>query len=434
MQQKATGLLKLYLWQKQPTENYDWNLIKTYYHELSAEAQIIILRYLFGHMSSGDCSLTLDDLYSEFVETTTPACSAICGILYMLKEKKNDLNASITASVVESVIGEGEKQILDFLKESKEIFYPCNGYLAFSGNKQDIEYQLFNGIVTKEVKNDELFFVVHFYDSPVDIYGRTIGWLLNTEYVETVKQVLLKNTSVEVISDKYYIHNSHEFFVKQFVIAYQIDDRCGLVSDKEWMIQQGYLPRNNAYQPLYTNYIKQYEDSDNYICRCGSFGGSDPQNNIPFFWCKKKMCVRRAHFLLPPLEWRKYCFADLLFIALGQSPDVRESVWRVNSEISQFICDYQIVYKSTERIICSKPLEEIDEIGIWDEPSSVYRDIYDDDDGDEYEEYVDDNPSDYEEPTYERYNGSYAQDVMGYSDDDIDTIFDGNPDAYWNID
>jgi len=39
-----------------------------------------------------------------------------------------------------------------------------------------------------------------------------------------------------------------------------------------------------------------------------------------------------------------------------------------------------------------------------------------------------------EEPTYDRYGGSYAQDVMGYSDDDIDTIFDGDPDAYWNID
>lgn len=37
-------------------------------------------------------------------------------------------------------------------------------------------------------------------------------------------------------------------------------------------------------------------------------------------------------------------------------------------------------------------------------------------------------------PTYERYAGSYAQDEMGYSDDDIDTIFDGDPNAYWNID
>lgn len=37
-------------------------------------------------------------------------------------------------------------------------------------------------------------------------------------------------------------------------------------------------------------------------------------------------------------------------------------------------------------------------------------------------------------PTYGRYVGSYAQDEMGYTDDDIDTIFDGDPDAYWNID
>lgn len=32
------------------------------------------------------------------------------------------------------------------------------------------------------------------------------------------------------------------------------------------------------------------------------------------------------------------------------------------------------------------------------------------------------------------YEGSWAHDVEGYSNDDIDTIFDGDPDAYWNID
>lgn len=49
--------------------------------------------------------------------------------------------------------------------------------------------------------------------------------------------------------------------------------------------------------------------------------------------------------------------------------------------------------------------------------------------------YVDDD-SDYESQhqSYGKYAGSYAQDVAGYSDDDIDTIFDGDPSAYWNID
>jgi hypothetical protein len=147
------------------------------------------------------------------------------------------------------------------------------------------------------------------------------------------------------------------------------------------------------------------------------------------------MCVRRAHFLLPPSKWEDYRFADLLFIVLGQLPDVRESVWRVNSEISQFICDYEHVIKSNERNICSKALDKSGEIGTWDENSSIYRDIYDGEDDDEYEDGdYGDYSSDQDEPTYDRYNGSYAQDEMGYSDDDIDTIFDGDPDAYWNID
>jgi hypothetical protein len=45
-----------------------------------------------------------------------------------------------------------------------------------------------------------------------------------------------------------------------------------------------------------------------------------------------------------------------------------------------------------------------------------------------------DKPIDGETSSYERYRGSYAQDEMEYSDSDIDTIFDGDPDAYWNID
>lgn len=36
--------------------------------------------------------------------------------------------------------------------------------------------------------------------------------------------------------------------------------------------------------------------------------------------------------------------------------------------------------------------------------------------------------------SYGKYAGSYAQDVMGYSDDVIDDVFEGDPDAYWNID
>lgn len=49
----------------------------------------------------------------------------------------------------------------------------------------------------------------------------------------------------------------------------------------------------------------------------------------------------------------------------------------------------------------------------------------------EYQRYKD---SLFEDDNIGRYTSSYAHDEAGYSDDDIDTIFDGDPDAYWNID
>ena len=48
--------------------------------------------------------------------------------------------------------------------------------------------------------------------------------------------------------------------------------------------------------------------------------------------------------------------------------------------------------------------------------------------------YNDEYDYDYDNPSYGRYAGSYAQDVEGWSDNDIDDVFDGDPDAYWNID
>jgi serine/threonine protein kinase len=53
---------------------------------------------------------------------------------------------------------------------------------------------------------------------------------------------------------------------------------------------------------------------------------------------------------------------------------------------------------------------------------------------DDYDDHDDLGDDDYDEPTCEKYNGSYAQDVEGWSDQDIDDAFDGDPDAYWNID
>lgn len=40
----------------------------------------------------------------------------------------------------------------------------------------------------------------------------------------------------------------------------------------------------------------------------------------------------------------------------------------------------------------------------------------------------------YDDESYDEYNGTYVQDVVGWSDQMIDDALDGEPDAYWNID
>ena len=119
MRHKATGFLKLYLWQKQPSsDTYDWNLIKEYFPQMPGDIQIRILRYLFGLVALGKFSLSFDTLYSEFVKKSLLANPAIRGILHIIKEKVKDIETSITSSIVESIIGKDIKNRSLFLKYS----------------------------------------------------------------------------------------------------------------------------------------------------------------------------------------------------------------------------------------------------------------------------------------------------------------------------
>lgn len=109
-----------------------------------------------------------------------------------------------------------------------------------------------------------------------------------------------------------------------------------------------------------------------------------------------------------------------------------KSLWSVMSENESYV--YWCVNNIPEFTISKETLRQIRVIFpmfiITSNFSSHIRELQEFDGYDE-----DDGWRNYEgEPTYERYRGSYAQDEMGYSDDDIDTIFDGDPLAYWNID
>lgn len=89
--------------------------------------------------------------------------------------------------------------------------------------------------------------------------------------------------------------------------------------------------------------------------------------------------------------------------------------------------------RTTTKVVKGDIAQDIvlsDILGVNDIPLKDSR-LYDDygTNYGEYEGYYDDYGTKYGE-----YEGYYAQDVAGYSDDVIDDAFDGDPDAYWNID
>lgn len=440
---KCEGALKLYLWVINPDEKIDWNLITSYISELSAEKQIRLFRYIFYLIAKKSIKISVDELYKYFVESENKACQAVSGIVYILKEQLAPTGKT-KSEKLDEIIGVGFRNIHKFLL-SKTFFYPCNGHIALTQMKQDRDYHTYNGYIDKIVIQGKEYYSISFFDIPHDVCNLEVDWLDNTDILKA-KAVLETNIEAKQIDGNYIIDISEEVAIKQFVMAFCIDDCCCLIDSKQAMIEKGYLPQNNSYQPLYTNYIRPYDDNSFDVCRCTNIVDVDSVDGIPFYWCNKKPCVRRCHYLLPLSEWEEYKLSDFIYILLGCETINLSKVWDMTSEISQFFNAYIESKRSKNESNESSAKEQLNtesnqikksnEIGVLTEELSVVQDIYDDDE--EYDDYDDNyNDSSYfedDKPTYERYNGSYAQDEMGYSDDDIDTIFDGAPSAYWNID
>ena len=110
------------------------------------------------------------------------------------------------------------------------------------------------------------------------------------------------------------------------------------------------------------------------------------------------------------------------------SEDVNDNKYMIYADIVL----EQIEKLFPEFYITEKFYAHLEENQDWGEDDYYYEDY---ELRDQYGNYFDSYNHGYmEEETYDRYNGTYAQDVAGHSDDEIDTIFEGDPSAYWNID
>ena len=85
------------------------------------------------------------------------------------------------------------------------------------------------------------------------------------------------------------------------------------------------------------------------------------------------------------------------------------------AEIKEIKPDFTITEEGKQKLA--------DKYSSWE--NEKQQDDYDD--SDDYDDYDG-------RESYGQYAGSYAQDVEGLSDDFINDVLDGDPDAYWNSD
>lgn len=454
VEEKIDGFGKLYLWSLNLTEKIDWNCMKLYFAELPDNSQKKVFRYLFLVQSNYklyDMEIFLNTLFEVLIqskfelekrtENIRPnsawikafdsglSVPAFTLLVQILQAKLKAPKSSVKYSQIESTIAMFSSHKGTVLRTLKGFFDECTGWLLLSSyNTHSTEYYSRNGFITKinEDNANECAYKICFYETPLDINDEEIDYLDYSD-IEEVEETLQKNFDYKYEDGGYIIPSKDEISLKEFITRYSIDDRCNLMND---------IFGHNEHQgygiPKHLNFPTKYKENNLFVCNCSQHKDVDPNYGIPYCWCKKLPCTRKT-FLQPNRNWEKFKFVDLLWIVLRGKMEL-EQLWHINSEVSSFMNELAQNDKESLVYIKSKPLQKDEEVGEWTKEMSIFScescDDYSDSENEE---------CDYEEPycerdTYNNYNGSWAQDVEGYSDDDIDTIFDGDPSAYWNID
>lgn len=403
-------------------EYLNLNTVKKYFHYLHMDAQLKLFRYLFYRMSRNELNVSLEELYDTFVLSSN-ACDLIRLLVILLKAEFCNNNFKLESVDIEKLLSSQflyNPMLLSQEPNIKDFLFECGGYQAYFMDYDLYDYYIVSGNIRTQRRDNIDYYVITFNDSIVNIYG-DVNDFLNTSFIENARGIFETNFIYEKIDNEYWVSSEFKTEIFNFVVTFHLKDECNLFK----------FVRGKYYDNF--NHIGVYDDKVNFfICNNLCSESLSMGDSLPFCWCNKHACVRTCKYITPLTHWMEYKIPDFIFILMGTDKNKIPSVWKMTNDISHYInyvylkdnvdC-HDIVYGKDKRIL--------------NENVSLIKDVYDEICDDDYyqdnENYDEENYRD-DSDTYDRYKGSYAQDEMGYSDDDIDTIFDGDPDAYWNID
>ena len=433
---KGNEMISFFAWAYLPSEDIiheeiNWTSLSHYFSLLPPERQLRVFKFLLYLKAKKYESYTLQELVSQLSNGSNEVCHALQALIHILLDLSESLDSIITSRDIKSFFFFVSERELGACALFASLFKFCNGRHLLSKYEKSGGGAF--GRIKKKEKNNAPFFVITFYE---DKYNEYIDYSdedpgLN-RCVEMVFERNFRNQKTIKKKDQieHGVPSDELLRIKEFAFLYRLDNSDCLFEDNQsGLTEDRYLKDGEIY----------ISKRPKYLCDCNICKESDPEFGLPFYWCKQQPCVHYGDFFTWVDNWEHYRFVDIVSVLKDFDHNLDDSIWAINSEISRLI--NHIVYhlnsieaNETETGSNQMRQEIQSEVGVWTDGMSIVSQLeehYDDFDENEYNE----------DPRYSRghrsfqkYRGSYAQDEAGYSDDEIDDIFDGDPSAYWNID
>jgi hypothetical protein len=406
----------------------EWDLIQEYFYKLPDEQQISLFKYIFYCKSEAPNSLT-----DISVRLTNNGLHNICNtlkvVIFLLEKKRDNLCNHIDSCEIKKLLGVSDSdfsQSIPQLVHGLSLFFGnCAGrcqYISLPNVSDTV------GEVTRKEIQGKKYYVISFYTD-------TMHYCLENEADQLEYELLCQRDAN--IAEQLELNISCEWDEENNEYLIPIESSPKVLTQLKLFTINKLIEAEDILGGLSLERTRhRYEDTEYNFCKCSQQCWSEGEFGVPFCWCDKKKCACKGRFFAAPNLWKNYKFQDLLYILYNQEASVKEAISDSEAELAAFLNEF---FAKPSSLIQSKEINPNDEIPIDSDEMSIiteYCDYPDDDECDYPDngelEYCDDLKT--EPKRYDKYRDSFAQNQMGYSDDDIDEIFDGDPDAYWNID
>ena len=273
------------------------SILKEIFEFLPPYIQIRCVKHLFCQIAQGKFNKTAESLYNLLSKKNSRLCLPLEITFEYLKLREKDPTSTLTHNIM--------LKLLDGRIDHKEwlgitmLTTTCDGrsYIdRYEEPNHDLENKIYyNGFICEDKSTDRIKVFIPY-------------------------KMIDKNQSPKNYNNKYYRYINEFIKINFLVDEYQfISSQSGstYLFDKTCEIEL--LNMSRSFMMLYNSIIYKYpivqgECELEKFCECRLSEKLDNRNNIPFYWCSNKPCLRKPVRYMTTYEWENYTILDFMRI------------------------------------------------------------------------------------------------------------------------